>query len=106
MQHCVYGLPEKSFLQGTKVNKLPVDAPNPSGWHHANGLDPLGRNASWLGGGSSRVGRREQSPGASLCGGARQRATLRRSTNCSPPISSITTCFPAKTPGARASCRE
>src|SRR5215218_8622983 len=31
------------------VNTLPVNAPNPSGWHHAHGVDPAGRNAGWPG---------------------------------------------------------
>src|ERR671916_6881 len=36
-------------LPRTPVNTLPVNAPNPSGWHHAHGIDPLETNASWLG---------------------------------------------------------
>src|SRR5215217_904847 len=31
------------------VNTLPVNVPNPSGWHHALGVDPAGRNAGWPG---------------------------------------------------------
>jgi hypothetical protein len=32
------------------VNKPPVDAPDPAGWHHAHGADPLEKNAGWQGG--------------------------------------------------------
>jgi len=28
-------------LPRTWVNTLPVNAPNPTGWHHAHGVDPL-----------------------------------------------------------------
>src|SRR5215203_2816507 len=33
----------------TLVNTLPVNVPNPSGWHHALGVDPAGRNEGWPG---------------------------------------------------------
>src|SRR5829696_6222853 len=43
----------------TSVNKLPVNAPHPSGWHHAHGVDPLEKNTSWRGE-CSHVSGREQ----------------------------------------------
>src|SRR5215211_1104317 len=33
----------------TRVNRLPVNAPNPSKWHHAHSVD-LVRNVGWHGG--------------------------------------------------------
>src|SRR5215217_3674172 len=46
-------------LPRTTVNKLPVNAPHPSGWHHAHGVDPLEKNTSWRGE-CSHVSGREQ----------------------------------------------
>src|ERR671912_738184 len=40
---------ERILLPRTPVNKLPANAPNPSGWHHAHGVDPL-ENVGWQGG--------------------------------------------------------
>jgi hypothetical protein len=32
---------EKTSFPDTSVNKVPVNAPSPAGWHHAHGADPL-----------------------------------------------------------------
>ncbi len=40
MQNRSYGL-LRMHLPRRLVNKLLVDAPNPSGWHHAHGVDPV-----------------------------------------------------------------
>ena len=40
MRDIGYELP-RTPLPGTWVNKLPVNAPNPSGWHHAHDVDPV-----------------------------------------------------------------
>jgi hypothetical protein len=38
---CPKGEVRRITIPRTTVNKLPVNAPHPSGWHHAHGADPI-----------------------------------------------------------------
>ena len=57
MQNRRYGL-LRMYLPRRLVNKPAADAPNPSGWHHARGVDPVEDGELTWRGGSFCVGRR------------------------------------------------
>jgi serine phosphatase RsbU (regulator of sigma subunit) len=54
------------------VNKPPVNAPDPLGWHHAHVADPLEKNTSWQEEEHSYVGRGEHGIGSAFPGGTSQ----------------------------------
>jgi hypothetical protein len=104
MQNRGYGL-SRMHSPRRLVDKPSLNAPDPFGWHHAHGVDSSETNARWLGEEETPVSAEEKKALVRRRGDAPDNGDLETLDALLAPPSSITTCSPAKSLGALASCR-